>query len=212
MTKKWIIPLAIALIAVNMLPVLWRDSGVVLHLWTAFTSAVIGIVLIAISLRAVQPIEGESAVQAPGKIEEPQEPKASPPPVRAEAEVVALLALLQQEGRLVDFVMEDISRATDAELGSVARVVHSGCRKVIKAHFAVEPIESSPEGSRITLSAGYVAQNYRLLGTVAAQPPYTGNLLHPGWKAVSVKLPELVGQSPTVVWPVLAPAEVEIKN
>lgn len=128
--------MATALIIVNLLPVLWRDSGVILHLWTAFTSAVIGVLLIAVSLRAVKP---EPAVEpVPAKIPAPEPPPPAPKPaVRAEAEVVALLALLQQEGRLIDFIKEDASQASDAQLGAAARVVHAGCRKVLERHLSI---------------------------------------------------------------------------
>ncbi len=43
-----------------------------------------------------------------------------------------LLTLLQQEGRFVDFLEENVTAYSDADIGGAARVVHEGCRKVIR--------------------------------------------------------------------------------
>lgn len=139
-------------------------------------------------------------------------PVVAPPPAppRPEAEIVAFLALLQEHGRLVDFVREEIAGATDAQLGAAARVVHAGCRKVLDESFALAPVHAGEEGEAITLAVGYDAAAYRLLGTVGEHPPYQGKLLHPGWLAQSVKLPRVTGVTEQRPWPVLAPAEVEI--
>jgi len=139
-------------------------------------------------------------------------PAPAPAPVgpRAEAEVVALLALLQDKGRLVDFVREDITGASDAQVGAAARVVHAGCRQVLADAFDIEPVRTEAEGTKVVLAPGYDAAAHRLLGSVPAQPPYSGTLLHPGWQVRIVKLPRVTGISPARPWPVLAPAEVQI--
>ncbi len=140
----------------------------------------------------------------------PPVPVAAPP--RAEAEIVALLSLLQSEGRFVDFVFEEIAGASDQQLGVVARVIHAGCKKVVGEYFEIEQIEKNREGSLISLPTGYNATEYKLLGSVPEQPPYEGTLLHPGWKATAVKLPRVTGTSEKHPWPTIAPAEVEIKK
>jgi hypothetical protein len=48
-----------------------------------------------------------------------------------------LLGLLQQEGRLVDFLEEDVSAYSDADVGAATRVVHEGCRKALRQHFTL---------------------------------------------------------------------------
>src|SRR5271165_2926678 len=49
---------------------------------------------------------------------------------QSNAEVVNFLAILQEKGRLVDFLMDDIKGYNDAQVGAAARVLHEGCRTV----------------------------------------------------------------------------------
>ena len=135
-----------------------------------------------------------------------------PPPAanQAEAEVVAFVGLLQEKGRLVDFLMEDVAPYDDKQVGAAARVVHQGCREVLHEHFKVTPISEAEEGSRITIPAGYEADEYRLMGRIGGEPPFTGTLLHKGWKTDSVKLPRILKASEKRL-PSIAPAQVELK-
>ena len=59
--------------------------------------------------------------------------------------------MLQEKGRLVDFLMDDINAYSDAQVGAAARVVHAGCRGVLQDHFA---IKSRPYGARGIDGAG----------------------------------------------------------
>lgn len=163
-------------------------------------SAVCGLVVVAASLRNT----------APQPVAAPAPPAPAPLPPRAEAEIVAFLALLQENGRLVDFAREEIAGATDEQLGGAARVVHAGCRKVLDEYFEIRPVRAESEGARVVLEKGFDAAAHRLLGSVPDQPPYQGKLLHPGWKADAVKLPRITGVTEQRPWPVLAPAEVEL--
>jgi Domain of unknown function (DUF2760) len=135
-----------------------------------------------------------------------------PPPAanQADAEVVAFVGLLQEKGRLVDFLMEDVAPYDDKQVGAAARVVHQGCREVLHEHFKVTPISEAEEGSRITVPAGYAADEYRLMGQISGEPPFTGTLLHKGWKTESVKLPRILKTSEKRL-PSIAPAQVELK-
>ena len=135
-----------------------------------------------------------------------------PPPAanQADAEVVAFVGLLQEKGRLVDFLMEDVAPYDDKQVGAAARVVHQGCREVLHEHFKVTPISEAEEGSRITVPAGYAADEYRLTGQISGEPPFTGTLLHKGWKTESVKLPRILKTSEKRL-PSIAPAQVELK-
>jgi len=166
-------------------------------------SAILGLVVISAALRASAPVP-QIPQAAPAPVAPP------PPPPRPEAEIVAFLALLQEHGRLVDFVKEDIATASDDQLGSAARVVHSGCRKVLEEYFDITPLHSAQEGAPVTLETGYDAPAHRLLGSVPDHPPYRGTLVHPGWIARSVKLPRVTGTTEQRPWPVVSPAEVQV--
>ena len=111
--------------------------------------------------------------------------KTTPPatPVLREAEpnaALQLLGLLQQEGRFIDFLKEDVTAYTDADVGAAARVLHQGCSKTLRDHFNIEPVRGETEGTRITLAAGFDATAVRLTGNLVGQAPYTGNLNHRG--------------------------------
>lgn len=127
--------------------------------------------------------------------------------VPTQTAVLQLLGLLQREARFVDFIQEDVAPYTDAEIGAAARVVHEGCRKVLREHFAIQPVRTEAEGSRITLQAGFDATAVRLTGNVVGQAPFTGTLGHRGWLVTAVKLPQLTD---TAAAHVIAQAEVEL--
>jgi hypothetical protein len=118
-----------------------------------------------------------------------------------------LLGLLQQEGRFVDFMEERVENFSDAEIGAAARVVHEGCRKALEAHFSIEPIHGEQEGARVTVPVGFDACSIRLTGNVVGEAPFTGTLVHRGWRAAEVKLPKVVEGHDVAV---LASAEVEL--
>lgn len=118
-----------------------------------------------------------------------------------------LLGLLQQEGRFIDFLQEDVASYTDAEVGAAARVVHEGCKKTLTHHFAITAVRSEPEGTRVTLSEGFDSAAVRLTGNVVGQPPFTGSLRHQGWRVTEVRLPQVASGHDLNI---LAPAEVEL--
>ena len=126
---------------------------------------------------------------------------------QSQAEVVTLLGVFQEKGRFIDFLMEDITPHTDAEVGMVARAVHQGCKAVLKEHFHIEPISPGGEGTSITVPVGYAADEFRLVGNLAGEAPFTGKLVHQGWRTTSVKLPRILK---TDRLPTIAPAQVEI--
>jgi hypothetical protein len=136
----------------------------------------------------------------------------SPAPAtdQAKAEVVAFFALLQEKGRLVDFLMEELTSYDDAQVGAAARVVHQGCRQVLQEHFKIAAVSEAEEGSQVTVPAGYLGDEYRIVGKLSGEPPFAGKLIHKGWKTESVKLPRIV-QTDDKRLPVIAPAEVEVK-
>ncbi|MGB5545044.1 MAG: DUF2760 domain-containing protein [Polyangiales bacterium] len=123
------------------------------------------------------------------------------------ASALQLLGLLQQEGRFVDFLQEDVSGYSDQDIGGAARVVHEGCRRTLREHLDVVPVRTEAEGSRLTLKEGFDAAEVRLTGNVVGKPPFTGTLVHRGWRVEEVHLPKLVEGHEVRV---LAPAEVEL--
>ncbi len=137
--------------------------------------------------------------------------KTPPPPVAAPREpdndaALALLALLQREGRLVDFLEQDIAGFGDADIGAAVRVVHEGCRRALRAHVTLAPVRSEEEGAQVTI-AGAAPEEITLTGNVGGKGPYTGTLRHRGWKATSLSLPEA---APGHDAHLLAAAEVEL--
>jgi len=154
----------------------------------------------------------------PGQKPPPSKPQAEParatPPApavaRADAEIVSFLAMLQEKGRLVDFLMDNINPYNDAQVGAAARVVHGGCKRVLQEHFSIHPLRTEDEGSTVQVPAGYAADEYRLVGKIAGQAPFSGVLVHRGWKTDMVKLPQLLPSAPGQL-PTIAPAEVELK-
>jgi hypothetical protein len=131
-------------------------------------------------------------------------PKALPADPK-DTSALRLLALLQREGRLVDFCEEELSGFSDAQVGAAARAVHDGCRKALRDAFAPAAVRTEAEGAPVVLEAGFDPGAVRLTGNVAGNPPFRGVLRHHGWRASTSKLPTTEGDAT-----VLAPAEVEL--
>ena len=173
-------------------------------------------VLVAVLVLAFSLVGGKSGAPAAPLPTPSPEPVPAPVPIQppapaanqAEAEVVAFFGLLQEKGRLVDFLMEDVTPYEDAEVGAAARVIHQGCRQVLQEYFDISPISEAQEGAQVTVPAGYSPDRYRLIGKLTGEPPFTGTLLHKGWKTEFVKLPRIVTKERL---PSIAPAEVELK-
>src|SRR5690242_20660684 len=68
---------------------------------------------------------------APPPVKElPPTPVAKPEPEKPRVDsAVQLLALLQREGRLLDFLGEPIDSFNDAQVGAAVRAIHKGCKK-----------------------------------------------------------------------------------
>jgi hypothetical protein len=120
---------------------------------------------------------------------------------------LALLALLQREGRLVDFLREPLDAFSDADIGAAARDVHRGCRKVLDQHLSLEPVMPGSEEARVSGPAGFDPAEIRLIGEARGEPPFRGTLRHHGWRVVDARLPALAD---SVDRTVIAPAEVEL--
>ena len=126
-------------------------------------------------------------------------------------QAVTLLSLLQEKGRFLDFLMDDIALYGDEQVGSASRVVHQGCSKVLKDYFKINPIFSEEEGTQVFLSDRNQMKNidYRFVGESDSSTVESGRLLHKGWKTDFVKLPETI-EKKLDKKNIIAPAEIEI--
>lgn len=161
---------------------------------------------------------GTPAAEAAGEAEAPR-PKVKRPPRRAAAQptsppaatepqsALQLLSLLQQNGRLIDFLQEDITAFSDQEVGAAARLVHQGCRQTLEEYLAIRPVREEPEGVQVTLGPGFDASMVRLTGHVVGEAPFTGILIHRGWRATQVRLPQVAAGHDLKI---LTAAEVEL--
>ncbi len=142
-------------------------------------------------------------------VEKPQQPKISVAQHQKEG-ALALLALLQREGRFVDFVrdpgMTDAA-TTDADIGAAVRAVHRGCLKVIEQYLSLEPVMPQDEEAKVSVPKGFDPSEIRLIGEAKGEAPYKGTLRHKGWRVVEAKLPTLAEGVDRMV---IAPAEVEL--
>jgi len=134
-------------------------------------------------------------------------PAALPPAPKASGEAVRLLTLFQSEAKLLDFLLEDISQVADAQVGQAVKEIQRKAAKVLKDHLTLSVVMAGADGDRVTVAKGFDPSAVRVVGNVTGAPPFTGTLLHPGWRVKEVRLPALAdGQDPFVV----QPAEVEL--
>jgi Domain of unknown function (DUF2760) len=148
----------------------------------------------------------------------PQASPAAPPSVAPLQEVqppasemfhraVQMLALLQRDGRLIDFLAENISAYPDAQLGAAVRTIHDSCRRALDRYVRLEPILDFAEDQPVTVHAGFDPAAIKLIGNVAGEPPLRGVLRHKGWRVKEVNLPPLPEAAGRII---VAPAEVEL--
>ncbi len=134
-------------------------------------------------------------------------PKPAVPP-KPSAEPLRLLAVLQRDGRLLDFLMEDIRAYGDEDVGRAVREIHSKCQALLHKHLVLEPVLPEKEEDRVTIPAGFDPAAIRLTGNVTGRPPFSGTLKHAGWRVREIKLgPPPEGQDEFIVMP----AEVQLE-
>jgi hypothetical protein len=129
-------------------------------------------------------------------------------PSKPSGKEISLLGILQRDGRLVDFLMEDVAGYSDEQIGAAVRDIHRNCRGVLEKYVSLAPVIDAPDESTVEVPAGFNASTIRLTGHVKGTAPYKGTLMHRGWKVTRVDLPEVTAGADPMT---LAPAEVEIE-
>ncbi len=120
---------------------------------------------------------------------------------------VQLLGVLQREGRLLDFLMEQIDGYSDAQIGAAVRDIHRGCRKALIEHLKIRAIRAEPDEAVVRIAEGYDPSQIRLIGRISGRPPFEGTLRHHGWRSGEINLSDIpAGHDPSVI----CPAEVEL--
>jgi hypothetical protein len=156
-------------------------------------------------------VDGVLAGKVQRLLTKPEPPKPEPvkavPQEKAHASGLFVLSVLQQDGRLIDFLQEDVTAFSDEEVGAAARVVHGGCRKALQRLVSNARVLPDDEGATVTVPSGFDSNRIRLTGNVTGQPPFKGTLKHHGWIASEMKFPTL---AENIDYRVLAPAEVEL--
>lgn len=144
-----------------------------------------------------------AAVISGAEVKKPEPPK----PAKPSGAPLRVLALLQAEARLVDFLLEDIAGATDQQIGQAVREIHKKAQAALKQHAVIEQVLPGNEGDKATVQKGFDPSAVRVVGNVTGEPPFTGAIQHPGWRVKELKLaapPEGADEF------VLQPAEVQI--
>ncbi len=172
---------------------------------------------VSILFRSVIPDDIARKLIAPAAAAQPAPVSAAPaasrvreverPPADALERAVQMLALLQRDGRLIDFLSEDISAYPDVQLGAAVRTIHETCRQALLQYVQLEPVLNSEEDQPVTVEAGFDPAAIKLIGNVTGEPPVRGLLRHKGWRVKEINLPPLAHGAGRMV---IAPAEVEL--
>jgi len=166
-------------------------------------------------------IHGSVPREVIGEVDKPADLPTQTPPVSVPAtasqterqrsetfdRAVQMLALMQRDGRLIDFLSEGISEYPDAQLGAAVRTIHESCRAALNQYVTLEPVLNFEENQPVTLQPGFDADAIKLVGNIVGGPPIRGVLRHKGWRVKQVSLPPLPNGTGRAV---VAPAEVEV--
>jgi len=118
-----------------------------------------------------------------------------------------LFTLLQREGRLMDFLAEDLGQYDDEQIGSAVRAVHAGCLRIVREYLDPRPVLDEEEGGQVLIGEDFDPGAVKLTGKVVGDPPFKGTLRHKGWQVGKLKLPTLSGRQNAKI---ITPAEVEL--
>lgn len=204
------LPLILAILAAVLLGLQWvPDLAAHQELLKASATGAVLLLIVSLLLALKKGDNAPAPAVAPVPVAPPHAAGPSGDHVTG-TEAIGLLSAFQENGRLVDFLMDDITAYSDEQVGAAARIVHQGCRGVLDQHFSIRPVCESAEGATISVPVSYRGDEYRLSGSLAGSAPFSGTVVHRGWKSGEVNLPRIVvpdGQLPNI-----APAEVEVRS
>ncbi len=129
------------------------------------------------------------------------------PAARPADGALQLLAILQRDSRLLDFLMEDIASYSDEQIGAAVRELHDQCRDSLARYVTLQPVIDGVEGT-FSKAPSSDPNVVKFVGNVPAKPPAGGTLRHKGWKAAKVDLPPLAARQDAAI---IAPAEIEVE-
>ncbi len=134
-------------------------------------------------------------------------PAPAAPAVRTSDGALQILAILQRDSRLIDFLMEDVSGYSDDQIGAAVRELHDQSRDAIARYVTLAPVIDGVEGTYAKAPA-QDPNLVKFVGNVPATPPAGGTLRHKGWRATKVELPNLPAKQDASI---ISPAEIEIE-
>ncbi len=110
-------------------------------------------------------------------------------PSRSEA--ITLLSALQREARLVDLIQENLESYSDAQVGAAARPCLKQCASTLERLLGLSPVSDAAEGATVDIGSDGSPARYQWTGEGTTT---SGKLVHHGWQATKVQLPEWTGE------------------
>lgn len=133
---------------------------------------------------------------------------AAVPDIKTSDGALQMLAILQRDARLIDFLMEDISGYEDDQVGAAVRSLHEQSRAALSRYVTLAPVIDGVEHTPTRVDSRD-PNTVKLLGNVPADGKVTqGILRHKGWRVERVDLPKIASGTNVQI---LAPAEVEVE-
>lgn len=134
--------------------------------------------------------------------------RAAEPTVQPSDGALQLLAILQRDSRLIDFLMEDISGYSDEQVGAAVRSLHEQSRQALSRYLRLSPVIDGVEGTYTKVESPDPVR-VKFIGNLPAKgTPAGGTLRHKGWRADKIDLPPIARRQDLSV---IAPAEIEVE-
>ncbi|MEM9588632.1 MAG: DUF2760 domain-containing protein [Planctomycetota bacterium] len=165
------------------------------------------------SARIATVLDGGDSTKLPGRVDSPKsipqqaaQPTAAAPvePKAKQSPAITLLAALQRESRLIDLVQEDIAPFSDAQVGAAARPCLLQAASTLNRMFKIEPLTTNADGESMTIDEHASASRVQWIGEGSGN---SGTLVHHGWQATQVELPEWTGNEDDAT--IIAPLQIQ---
>ncbi|KAA1260029.1 hypothetical protein LF1_25670 [Rubripirellula obstinata] len=148
------------------------------------------------------PTTTEPKLPAPVEADIKAQPVAPQPPTRSDA--ITLLSALQREARLVDLIQEDLTQFSDAQVGAAARPCLQQCNATLGRLIGLNPVSDAKEGSTVDAGTDASPARFQWIGEGTGT---SGKLIHQGWQATKVDLPQWTGNKDDAN--IVAPAQLQ---